>query len=117
MASMSFDVYEALKDALKLAQKANNMEIQRALMDVQQQALDLQEENRKLRAHVDELEKALAFSGELEFDGRFYVKHPFRNALCFASPSRQTSRWYKALRRERGDAHWALRVSFRRKSP
>jgi hypothetical protein len=67
-------VYEALKDVLKLAQKADNVEIQRALMEVQQAALDLQAENQTLRDRVRELEGALAFSGELEFKGGFYVR-------------------------------------------
>jgi hypothetical protein len=66
-------VYEAVKDVLSLAQKADNVEIQRALMEVQQQALDLQAENQQLRDRVRELEEALALSGELEFKGQYFV--------------------------------------------
>lgn len=67
-------VYEALKDVLRLAQKADNIEIQRALMDVQQETLDIQAENQTLRGRVRELEAALAFAGELEFNGQYYVR-------------------------------------------
>jgi hypothetical protein len=74
-------IYEAVKDVFSLAQKADNVEIQRALMDVQQQALDLQAENQSLRTRVDELERAMAFSGELKWTGAFYAKKDAPNEL------------------------------------
>lgn len=42
-------VYDAVKDALTIAQKADNVELIRTLLDVQKEALDLQEDNRRLK--------------------------------------------------------------------
>ncbi len=42
-------LYDALKDAVNLAQKADNIELYRQLLDVSAQALDLQAEVARLR--------------------------------------------------------------------
>jgi len=47
--------YEIIKDAILIAQKADNAPLVQALFDAQQQALDLQEENAKLKEQVKEL--------------------------------------------------------------
>ena len=44
---MSF--YDAIKDAVNLAQKADNVELYRQLLDLSAQALDLQAEVARLR--------------------------------------------------------------------
>lgn len=48
--------YDAMKDALNLAQKADNIELYRQLLDLQAQALDLQAENSKLKGQISELQ-------------------------------------------------------------
>lgn len=52
---MSF--YDALKDAINLAQKADNIELYRQLLDLSAQALDLQSENAKLKEENAQLKK------------------------------------------------------------
>ena len=49
--------YDAFKDALNLAQKADNVELYRQLLDLSAQALDLQAENAKLKEENTELRK------------------------------------------------------------
>lgn len=50
---MSF--YDAFKDVLKTAQKADNMELYKQLLDLSAQAIDLQEENARLRNEINQL--------------------------------------------------------------
>ena len=50
--------YDAFKDALSVAQKADNVELYRQLLDLSAQALDLQEENVRLKSENAELRKA-----------------------------------------------------------
>ena len=52
---MSF--YDAIKDAASLAQKADNIELYRQLLDLGAQALDLQAEVARLREENKELKK------------------------------------------------------------
>lgn len=49
--------YDAFKDVVKLAQKADNLELYRQLLDLSAQALDLQEENIKLKEEIYNLSK------------------------------------------------------------
>lgn len=51
-------LYDAFKDALHVAQKADNVELYRQLLDLSAQALDLQEENARLKSENAELRKA-----------------------------------------------------------
>lgn len=52
---MSF--YDAFKDALSIAQKADNVELYRQLLDLSAQALDLQAEVMRLKEENTELKK------------------------------------------------------------
>ena len=58
-------VYEAFKDAISLAQKADNVELYRQLLDLSAQALDLQAENTKLREENAELKKRKDLANEI----------------------------------------------------
>ena len=49
--------YDAFKDAISVAQKADNIELYKQLLDLSAQALDLQEENTRLKAENAELRK------------------------------------------------------------
>lgn len=49
--------YDAFKDAISLAQKADNIELYRQLLDLAAQALDLQDENARLRREVSALQE------------------------------------------------------------
>lgn len=50
-------LYDALKDAVTMAQKADNVELYRQLLDLGAQALDLQSEVARLRAENAELKR------------------------------------------------------------
>ena len=50
-------IYDAFKDALNVAQKADNVELYRKLLDLSAQALDLQAENARLKEENTELRK------------------------------------------------------------
>lgn len=49
--------YDAMKDAVNLAQKADNIELYRQLLDLSAQALDLQAEVARLREENADLKK------------------------------------------------------------
>ena len=50
-------LYDAAKDAIKLAQKIDNVELVQQLLDVQQQALDMQEKQQVQQSKITVLEK------------------------------------------------------------
>lgn len=64
---MSF--YDAFKDAMSIAQKADNVELYRQLLDLSAQALDLQAEVLRLKEENAELKK----TNETEADIEYYV--------------------------------------------
>ena len=49
--------YDAFKDVLKTAQKADNLDLYKQLLDLSAQALDLQAENAQLKEEVSQLKK------------------------------------------------------------
>ncbi len=49
--------YDAMKDAISLAQKADNIELYRQLLDLSAQALDLQAEVARLKEENEQLKK------------------------------------------------------------
>lgn len=52
-------LYDAAKDAVKIAQKADNAELVKKLLDVQQQALDMQEKQFELNKKVEDQGKII----------------------------------------------------------
>lgn len=65
-------VYEMAKDALALAQKSDNAEIIRKLLDLQAESLDDRETIRALREENVELRKRLQLQGELRWEHNVY---------------------------------------------
>ena len=57
--------YDAFKDAINLAQKADNIELYRQLLDLSAQALDLQAENAKLKEEIARLKKKKNVDGQI----------------------------------------------------
>ena len=51
-------LYEGIKDAIGIAQKADNFELYKQLIDLSSQALDMQTEIAKLREENSELQKS-----------------------------------------------------------
>lgn len=58
--------YDTLKDAIGLAKKIGNIEIQQCLIDVQQQLLDMQKEIDKLRDEKKRLVDTSGIEGRIE---------------------------------------------------
>lgn len=86
-------LYDAAKDAVKLAQKADNIELIQKLLDVQQQALDMQEKQQSLQSRIGVLEKQndeLKSSKKFVFaSGRNYLvdpEDPSRRLCPFCTP-------------------------------
>ena len=61
---------ETTKIAYELAKKAANNELQEKLMDMREQALELQEENIALKKQIKELGEAMTLSREVLLDER-----------------------------------------------
>ena len=61
---MSF--YDAFKDVIKVAQKADNVELYKQLLDLGGQALDLQAENARLREENALLRKRKSITDSIE---------------------------------------------------
>ena len=60
-------LYDAMKDAMNLAQKADNIELYRQLLDLSAQALDLQDEVIKLREENAELKRHKNLEADIEY--------------------------------------------------
>ena len=65
-------VVDSLKDAVKLAQQLGSVEIAQSLIDAQQSALDMMEQNRALKEEVAQLKQALELKGAVNFHGGAY---------------------------------------------
>ena len=79
-------VYEAFKDAISLAQKADNLELYRQLLDLNAQVLDLQVENTKLKEENAELRKKRNLANEIVRHKEPYITlRNDVNDLCYCS--------------------------------
>ena len=56
---------ETAKDAFKIAQSLDNIELQRQILELQQEGFELIAENGRLKDELARLNKAMAISGEL----------------------------------------------------
>ena len=60
-------LYEGIKDAIGIAQKADNIELYRQLLDLGAQALEMQSEIARLTAENEELKKAKDIESDIEY--------------------------------------------------
>ena len=60
-------LYEGIKDAIGIAQKADNIELYRQLLDLGAQALEMQAEIARLTAENEELRKAKDIESDIEY--------------------------------------------------
>jgi hypothetical protein len=58
-------MYDAIKDAVKLAQQVDNMPLLQKIVEVQSQLNDLAEELKEKSEEIEKLRKALAFKGKI----------------------------------------------------
>lgn len=63
----SMGLYDAMKDAINLAQKADNIELYRQLLDLSAQALELQAEVTRLQEENTELKKVRNLEADIEY--------------------------------------------------
>ena len=68
--------YEAAKDAFKLAQQSDNIELQKKILDLQNQAFQMVEDKQKLVKRVHELEKKLSDQDNYVLENNVYWKGP-----------------------------------------
>jgi hypothetical protein len=61
-------LYEVIKNAVTIAQKTENIELYRTILDIQKEAQDLQQKNIELLDENKQLKEKLTFKQDLEFD-------------------------------------------------
>lgn len=59
------DIYNGMKEAISMVQKLDNIDLQRKLVDLSSQVLDMQEEIQKLRTENSELKKNIDISSKI----------------------------------------------------
>ena len=65
-------VVESVKDVAELVKKFNDIELNRRILTLENEVLDLSRDRRRMEEKVEELERALQFKGELEFKEPFF---------------------------------------------
>lgn len=73
-------IYDAFKDAISIAQKADNIDLYHRLLDLSSQAIELQnkvyeltEENRSLKIKIDELQSSNIVEEDIELLPQGYL--------------------------------------------
>lgn len=81
-------LYEVAKDAVKIAQKADNIELVQKILDIQEAALDMQEKIQtkneiieKLNKQNEELRLKLETKGEYILDKSVYWRHDDKDRM------------------------------------
>lgn len=65
--------YEAIKDGISLAQKADNLPLVQSLIDAQKQIMDLQQENNQLKEEIKKLKEIEDLSQKIERHEDAYI--------------------------------------------
>ena len=73
---------DTVKDVAVLVQKADNIELLKHVLALQIQVQEMLDENRTLKARIDELEKLLSFAKSLNFQAPFYFAENDKVPLC-----------------------------------
>jgi len=69
-------LYETIKEAFSLFQKADNIALYSQMLDIQKQAGDLIEENRELKEQIRILKRQSDLENEFDFlEGKAYINH------------------------------------------
>ena len=66
------DAVQGIKEVANLVKKFNDIELNRRILELENEVLDLSREKRRSEERVEELERALRFNKELVFRGGFY---------------------------------------------
>ena len=85
------EIISLLKEVFTVAQKADNIGLEKQILEIEQQAIDLVEENRDLKEKVAELQEALKIKDDIERHYEPYItlksdpsKRPYC-ATCYAN--------------------------------
>lgn len=58
-------IYDIVKDAIGIAQKADNIDLYKKLLEIGQMALDLQNENAEMKKKIEELTRSKHFEEDI----------------------------------------------------
>lgn len=75
-------IIDTVKDVAILVQKADNIDLVKRVLALQTQAQEMLDENRTLKARVEELEKLLSFAKTVKFETPFYSAENDSIPLC-----------------------------------
>ena len=78
-------LYEGIKDAIGLAQKADNIDLYKQLLDLGAQALDMQAEITRLREENAELKKGIDIENQI-------IRHPQGNDYPYITLSNDSEK-------------------------
>lgn len=67
-------LYENMKELVSLIQKADNLELQKKLLDLQNDVMALTDENSQLKKKLEELQRTTLLAQELRFESPFYFR-------------------------------------------
>ncbi|SCZ81587.1 hypothetical protein [Acidaminobacter hydrogenoformans] len=67
-------LYEMARDAMKLLQKSDNIELIQKLMDIQKESLEMFEENIRLKAEIRAFNEVKTLDEDLEFRDNCFFK-------------------------------------------
>jgi hypothetical protein len=65
-------VVENMKDVADLVKKFNDIDLNRRIVTLEGEVMDLTRDKRRAEDRIEELERALKFKGELKFKNGFY---------------------------------------------
>lgn len=100
-------LYDFVRDAINVAQKADNIDLMKQLLDIGQMALDLQNENSELKRKIDELDSLQAFEADIvpQQEPYFTLKSDagtvdrYFCATCWGNSHKKIQMWYNGDRR------------------
>src|SRR5258708_19138291 len=73
---------EYVKDVAEFVKKFNDIELNRRILKLEEEVIDLTREKRRADEKVEELERALRFRGELVFKEPFYYLEGDSTPYC-----------------------------------
>jgi rubrerythrin len=75
-------VVENMKDVADLVRKFNDIELNRRILKLEEEVLDLSRDKRRAEEKIEELERALKFKGELTFKDPYYWLEGDKSPYC-----------------------------------
>lgn len=73
-------IVDNIKDVANIVRKADNIDLYRQILDLQQEALELVEENNNLKTELQEIRKSTDIQEKLVFeDNSYFIRDEYRN--------------------------------------